>query len=90
MVAEGQVGRQLVTLGQHTDSGLDAFPVKPETLQVKHQPHEERRGISLGMLIEVDDVAPIAEHEVREGGHQAGAVLATDEKGRVNHGETGS
>ena len=86
LVAEGQLGGQLMALGQDPDGRLNAIPIQAEPAQVENEAHEEGPRIRLRMLVEVDDVAAIAEHEVRQGGNEARTVLTADEEGGVGHG----
>ena len=62
------------------EAGLGLPPIELEAAHVPDEPHEEQAGLVLGVLIGVEDVSLVAEHEVREGRHQPGPIAARHEQ----------
>jgi hypothetical protein len=81
VVGEGQLPLEVETLRELGDLGPDVARVRCESRQIPHQAHEELAAVEFRMLVRVQDVSTVGEHEAGESGHEPRAVATVHEKG---------
>ena len=83
-VVEAQFPCQSKAAGVNVEGQAHAIGVVGKALHRPDEAHKETTAVGVGVLIEVEDVAAVAEHEVRKAGDDAFAVGAVDEKDGVH------
>ncbi len=84
-VVEVQLRVQSQGAGEDFQAQADAFGVEGEAVQRPDEAHEEALCLGLAVLVEVQDVAAVAEDEVGQGGDDARAIGAANAQDGVGH-----
>ena len=79
-VGVGQLPGEVEPRGQRPHRRVDLGARQLEAAQVPAQAHEEEAGLELGVLVGVQDVAAVLEHELGQRRHQAGAIAAAHQQ----------
>jgi hypothetical protein len=88
-VAEHELALHRETVGERREGWFYFVASETESVELELHPLEEHCGTAIGVLLGVHDVAAVAEHELSDGGHDAGTVGAGEQQYRRGH-ETGS